>query len=167
MRKTPASALSPGIPQQGQMASADLLPGVSGPVPLRRKRWQPDDSSICPLLLVTLQRRKSNLCPACVGSMNGLAVVTKRLLGEPFRIAALLCALRPRVAIGMKRNALDAKSLAALFEFRGAVATADGLEIGEQRAFCRQTTQDGFDVGAKMNHRETAGLLAGVSDSLV
>jgi len=45
MRKTPASTLSQGIPQQGQMASADLLPGVSGPVRLRRKRWQLDDAT--------------------------------------------------------------------------------------------------------------------------
>ena len=99
--------------------------------------------------------------------MHGLAVVPERLLGEPFRVAALLGALRPCVAVGVKGHTFDAKAHAALFEFRGTIATADGLEMGEQRAFCRQAAQDGFDVGAKMNHGKTASLLAGVGDGLI
>ena len=99
--------------------------------------------------------------------MHRLAVVAERLLGEPFRVAALLGSLRPSVAVRMKGDACDAESFAALLEFRGAVTTADGLEIREQWAFSRKTTQNHFDVGAKMNHRETAGFLPGVGDGLV
>ena len=50
--------------------------------------------------------------------MHGLAVVTERFLREPFRIAALFGALRPRVAIGMQRDALEFETLAALLKFR-------------------------------------------------
>ena len=97
----------------------------------RRKLRNLNDATVRRLPLVTLQRRQFHLCPASVGSMHRLAVVAERLLREPFRVAALLGALRPSVAVGMKGDALDAESRAALLEFRGAVATADGLEIGE------------------------------------
>ncbi len=42
-------------------------------------------------------------------------------MGEPFRVAAMLGALRPSVAVRMKGNAFDSESFAALLEFRGAV----------------------------------------------
>jgi hypothetical protein len=63
--------------------------------------------------------------------MHRLAVVAERLLREPFRVAALLGAFGPSVAVGMEGDPLNAESQTALFEFCGAVATADGLEIGE------------------------------------
>jgi hypothetical protein len=67
----------------------------------------------------------------------------------------------------VQRHALDAQSIASLLEFRGAVATANGLQVGKQRAGCRHLPQDGLNVRAKMNHGKTAGFLPGVSDGLV
>ena len=83
------------------------------------------------------------------------------------RLADGLGTLRPSIAVGVKRHAFDAKPFASLLEFRGAVATANGLQIGKQRAGCRHLPQDGFDVRAKMNHGQTAGFLPGVGDGLV
>src|SRR5439155_495118 len=56
---------------------------------------------------------------------------------------------------------------ASLLELRGAVASANRLQVGEQRADYREATQNRLNVLAKVNHREAAGLLTRVSDGLV
>src|SRR5439155_17413250 len=99
--------------------------------------------------------------------MHRLAVVTERFLREPFRIAALFGALRPRVAIGVKRDAFDAESITALLEFRGAVASANRLQIRKQRAGFGQTAQDGFNVSAEVDHRQASGFPPRVGDGSV
>ena len=73
----------------------------------------------------------------------------------------------PSVAVGMQRNAFDAKPFAPLLEFRGTIATADGLQIRKQWTLRRQPAQHGFDVRAKMNHGQTAGFLPRIGDGLV
>jgi len=104
----------------------------------------------------------------------GLAIRHKKMgalsegfLCKPLRVAARFRPLRPSVAVRVQRHALDAQSITSLFEFRGAVATANGLHIGKQRAGCRHLPQEGFNVRAKMNHDQTAGFLPRVGDGLV
>ena len=59
------------------------------------------------------------------------------------------------------------RPLAPLLEFRGAVATANGLQVGEQQPCRRQPAQHCLDFITKMNHRQTAGFLAGVGNGSV
>jgi len=73
----------------------------------------------------------------------------------------------PSVAIGVQRNTVDSQAKTALVKLRGAVAAANGVKVGEQRAGCRHLPQEGFNVRSKMNHGKTAGFLPVVSDGLV
>ena len=99
--------------------------------------------------------------------MHSLAVVPECFLREPFRVAARLGALRPRIPIRVKGDALDAKSLTTLLELRGPVARANGLQIWEQRTSRVQATQNRLDVRTEMYHGEASGFLPGVGDCLV
>jgi hypothetical protein len=119
------------------------------------------------LLFVAFQRRQSDLRFAGVGAVNGLAVVSEGFLCKPLWVTADFSPLRPCVTVRVQRHALDTQSIASLLEFRGAVATANGLQIGKQWAGCRHLPQDGFNFRAKMNHGQTAGFLPVVSDGLV
>src|SRR5208337_4905856 len=62
---------------------------------------------------------------------------------------------------------VDSQPQTTLVKLRGAVATANGLQVGKQRAGCWHLPQDGFNFRAKMNHGQTAGFLPVVSDGLV
>ena len=99
--------------------------------------------------------------------MHGFAVVTESFLREPLRVAARLRPLHPSIAIGVQRNPIDSQPQTALMKLRGAVATANGLQVGKQRAGCRHLPQEGFNVRAEMNHGKTACFLPVVSDGLV
>jgi len=53
----------------------------------------------------------------------GQAVIVAKIhLGIPFGIACRLCTFRPSITVAVQRDALDAKSSAALFELRGTVS---------------------------------------------
>ena len=99
--------------------------------------------------------------------MHGLAVVPQSLLGESFRVAACLGTFRPSVAVAVKRDAFDAKPTAALPEFRGAVARADGGQIWEQRTFGGQILEHIQGVRAQVNQNRHAGFLARGTDGVV
>src|SRR5512136_3410645 len=119
------------------------------------------------LLFIAFQRRQSDLRFAGVGTVNGLAVVSEGFLCKPLWVAARLRSLRPSVAVRVQRHALDTQSNASLLEFRGAVATANGLQVGKQRTICRQPAQNSRDFIGEMHHSQTAGLLSVVGDGLV
>ena len=74
--------------------------------------------------------------------MHGLAVVAECLLGETFGVAALLCAFRPSVSVGMQRHPCDAQPFAALLKLCRPIAATDGMQIGEQRANYRQPAEN-------------------------
>jgi len=99
--------------------------------------------------------------------MHRLAVVAQRLLCKPLRVAALLGAFGPGITVGMQRHTLDTKPPATLLELSRTVATPDGLQVGKQRAGVWQTAKNRLDLFAKVDHRETAGLLACVGDGSV
>src|SRR5438552_2307364 len=99
--------------------------------------------------------------------MHRLAIVPERLLSEPLRVATLLRALRPGVAVGVERNAFDAQPHAALVEFGGAIAGANRRQVGKQSAGHRETAQNRLNALAKVNHGEAAGFPPGVSDCLI
>src|SRR5208283_140472 len=60
------------------------------------------------LPFVFAQRRQFHLGLARIGAMNGLAVVAKGFLREPFGITGGLCPFRPCVAVAVQRHAFDA-----------------------------------------------------------
>ena len=70
--------------------------------------------------------------------MNGLRVVAERGHGVALGITARFRAFGPSVAVGVERDAGDAETGAALLKFGGAVAGADGGEIGKERPDLRQ-----------------------------
>ena len=53
----------------------------------------------------------------------------------------------------MERHALNAQTLAALFEFRRAICRSNRAEIWKQRTLCRQTFQYGRALGAELDQR--------------
>ena len=69
--------------------------------------------------------------------------------------------------VSVQRHPLDVQSIASLLKFRGAVATANGFQAAIQRAICRHLPQEGFNVGAKLNHGQTASVLQRGGDDLV
>jgi len=106
--ETPATGVA-NVDRMETTDSPDGLTETAGPV-LRRTRRQLDDASVLGLPFVALQRRQFHLGLASVGAMHRLAVVTERFLRELLRVATLLGALRPCIAIRVKRDAFDAKS---------------------------------------------------------
>src|ERR1700690_606340 len=82
-------------------------------------------------------RRFAGICPR-----HSPAIVPKIHLGKSFGVARRLCPFRPSIAVAVQRYAFDAKSSAALFELRGAVARTNGSKIRKQRAASRQVAQD-------------------------
>lgn len=60
-----------------------------------RRKW--NDVIRCRLFLVAFQGGMFDLGFARVGAMHGLAVMAECFLGEPFRVAAKLRPLRPRI----------------------------------------------------------------------
>ena len=71
--------------------------------------WEQGDDAACHILIfVTFQRWKLDLRLAGVGAVNGLAVVSKGLLREPFRITARLGPFRPCVSVTVQRHAQNA-----------------------------------------------------------
>src|ERR1017187_7826754 len=71
----------------------------------RGKQWNNPASHA--LFFVAFQRRQSDLRPAGVSPVNGVAVVSQRFLREPLRVADGLGTFGPSVAVGMQRHALD------------------------------------------------------------
>ena len=67
----------------------------------------------------------------------------------------------------MKRDTFDAKSVAALLEFRGAVARADSPQIGKQWAIARQVAQNFRHVFVKAHDGNRFGLHPLVTDDVV
>jgi hypothetical protein len=123
-RETPSSRLA-GVAPRGAKRSADLLTQVADPLRPRRELRQLDDAAFRRLPFIALQRRQPHLGFAGVSAMHRLAVMSKRLLREPLRVAALFGALRPGVTIRMQGDTFDAQTLAALFELGRPVAAAD------------------------------------------
>ena len=66
--------------------------------------------------------------------MHRLGVVAEGLLGESLGVAALERPLGPSVAVGVQRHSFNFEALAALLEFCGTVAGADGSQMGKERA---------------------------------
>ena len=89
-------------------------------------------------LFVILQRRNFHQRPFRVGAIHSLAVVAQGLLREAYGMANGLGAFRPRIAIRMQRDALDAQGHTALVKFGLAVPGAHGSQIRKQRSFVRQ-----------------------------
>jgi len=84
-----------------------------------------------------------------VGAVNGFGVVAKGLLSEAFGIAAGRSTFSPAVAVGVEGHALDARALAALFEFGGAIAGAHSGQVREERAGPGPALQDGSELAAE------------------
>jgi hypothetical protein len=119
------------------------------------------------LPLVFAQRRHFHRRFAGIRPRHRPAVVPKIHLGIPFGIARRLCPFRPSVAVAVQRDAFDAKSGAALFELRGAVARTDGSQIRKQRAASRQVAQDFLHVFIHAHDGNRAGLPARIADDVV
>ncbi len=52
--------------------------------------------------LIFFQGRQFDLRLACIGAVNGLAIVAECLLSESLRVAALFGAFRPGIAVRVK-----------------------------------------------------------------
>ncbi len=64
----------------------------------------------------------------------------------------------------MQRDAFDAQAVAALLELGRPVARPHSLEMREQKAGARTAAKNTFDFRAKMDERQAAGLLSGVTN---
>jgi hypothetical protein len=133
------------------------------------RRWFGVPVSNDGLLLpfVFAQRRHFHRGFAGICTRHGPAVVAEIHLGIPFWIARRLCPFCPSVAVAVQRDALDAKSITALFELRGAVARTNAPQIRKQRAGSRQVAQDFLHVFIHAHDGNRAGLPARIADDVV
>ena len=83
--------------------------------------------------------------------MDCFGVVAEGLLGEALGVAALERTLRPGVSVRVEGHSVDSKALAALLEFSGAIAGADGAEIWKQGAGSGAALEEGSDIVAEAN----------------
>lgn len=83
--------------------------------------------------------------------MDGLGVVPQSLLREAHRETALARPFRPRIAIAMQGNTVDAQALAPLLELRRAVPGPHGAQVRKQGAGRRATAQNRRHVLAEMD----------------
>ncbi len=81
--------------------------------------------------LVVLQCWNHHLSLPRVGAVDGFGVVAKGFLGEALGVAGGFGAFGPGVAVGVERDAFDAKPAAGAAEFRRPVRFAHGLELGK------------------------------------
>ena len=91
-----------------------------------------------PGMFVILQCRDLHQRMFCIRLMHGFGVVPEVLHGKSFRIARSPRPLRPRIPIGVQRDAFNFEQLAPLFEFRGPIARPNGAQIREQRSLAWQ-----------------------------
>ncbi len=87
------------------------------------------------------------------------------LLRETFRIAALLCSFGPRIAVGVKGNALDVHPAANPGEFGGAVARVHRAQFWEKRPGSRQGSKHFLHLAAEVDHGHGPGLAPGKADN--
>ena len=127
--------------------------------------WEQGDDAACHILIfVTFQRWKLDLRLAGVGAVNGLAVVSERFLRESLWVTALLGAFRPSITVRMQRDAQDAQTHAAAFEFFGTVLFHPQGNLRQQKSSGRERAQDGFHRRTEMNKRRSSSFFAGVSN---
>ena len=96
--------------------------------------------------------------------MDGFAIVTQGFLGKPLRVTALLRPLGPCVPVAMKSHPFDPSPAADSLEFGGPMAGVEFAEFGKKGAIHRQRLEYSSHFVAKMNHRNSSGLLAGEAD---
>src|SRR5687767_12303829 len=92
------------------------------------------------LLFVFLQRRQNDSRTFRIVARPRLAIVSQSDLRPPLRVACLLRAFRPRIAVAVQGHAFDAESLATLLELGCAVAAANGAQIRKQVAIYWERT---------------------------
>src|SRR5208282_6586973 len=94
-----------------------------------------------------------------VGAVDGWRLLAEVLLGAPLGVIRLARAFGPAVAIGVKRDAMDAQAPAALLELGGPVTRPHGAEVGEQRPLGGAPLEDCLDLLAVLDH---GGLEVGI-----
>ena len=117
--ETPATEVA-NVERMATVSLADGLTEMAGPI-LRRMGRQPNDSTICGLSFVTFQRRQPHLGFARIGTMHGLAIVTKGFLRKPLWVTTRFCAFSPGIAIRMEAYSVNSQAEAAPSEFCGAM----------------------------------------------
>src|SRR5205823_10466129 len=108
-----------------------------------------------------------NFRPLRVRTMDGLAIVPERFLGEPFWVAAFSRALRPCVTIRVQTDTANPETLTTLFELGRPIPGTNLLHVGKQRTTDRQPPQDFRDFIPEMNNGQTASLLARIANCLL
>src|ERR1700722_16691128 len=99
--------------------------------------------------------------------MNRFAVLAQVFHRESFWHSCLLRPFRPCVTVAVQRDAFDFEADAPLMEFRGAVASANRAEIGEQRAVRWQRAQYLAGFLVKAQDGDGAGFLPCEADDSV
>ena len=94
-----------------------------------------------------------------VGAMDDLRILAHRTLSVSLGVAAVGGALSPAIAVGMKRDALDAEALAALLELGGAIRLPDRDQVREERSGPWPALNDLPGFGADAHSAQGGGLL--------
>src|ERR1017187_4576263 len=99
--------------------------------------------------------------------MDGFAVMSQRLLREPFGITGFFGAFRPRIPARMQGDTFDAQARDALVKFRRPVAGTNRAQIRKQRTAPRQIPENLPPFTFEAHDGNGAGLLAREADDVV